>query len=109
MLAPIVKIPTAPFSEEYTRIVGSWKGKAGDDGEDGLTFDYLNLFPLTFATNDMQLPSHAVVDFSAATTLWNAEQAVKALTQTKRFEMTEIFRDWFRKKLAVFYARPPGG
>ncbi|MGW0183712.1 hypothetical protein [Nocardia sp. NPDC003345] len=100
LLAPVIRLPASPGSPQHESISSSWR--ANDDG----AFDHLNIFPLKFDSAGDEYPDHAVVDFSAASTLGTAEKAVQSLEKTKLFEMTDVFRTWFQKKIAIFYARP---
>lgn len=97
LLAPVMKMPASPGSQQEADILAS---EAVRDGKIG----YANLFPLLLPTEPEN--QTAVADFSAMATLASAKDANTALTVTRRFTMDSSMRLAFKEKLALFLYRP---
>lgn len=97
LLAPLMKVPASPGSEQEAGIMASDIRRDGQIG-------FLNLFPLSLPAEPDSQP--AVADFSAMATLAPVKDAIAVLTATRRFTMTPAMRLAFKEKLALFLYRP---
>lgn len=97
LLAPVMKMPARPGSQEEAAILAS------DIRRDG-KLSHASLFPLLFPTEPENQP--AVVDFSSMATLASAQDANTALTATRLFTMEASMRHAFKEKLSLFLHRP---
>ncbi|MBV8178792.1 MAG: hypothetical protein JO045_08260 [Mycobacterium sp.] len=97
LLAPVMKLPASPGSQEEADILASDLVRDGKIG-------YANMFPLLLPTEPEN--QMAVADFSAMATLASAKEANSALTATRIFTMDSNMRLAFKVKLSLFLHRP---
>ncbi|MDE0232008.1 MAG: hypothetical protein OXI56_11625 [bacterium] len=90
LIAPLLEIPMS--HPKHAEIMASGEPANGQ-------YSYIHQFPLYLAT------ASAVVEFSSIIHLAGAEDAKDTLTQNKLFEMADLTRRDFKRKLGVFLSR----
>lgn len=96
LLAPVIKVPARPNTDEYQTIMSSHTPV-------NEAMEFINLFPLVL--EDSSGAKDVVVDFSAIISFGPPRDTSESLNSTKMFEMTDAERRLFKMKLAAFVGR----